>query len=205
MGLEAPCRARWNGAVSEGKAHLEAEDLLFRGDFRVKVALKDVKSVEARRGELHVTTAGGELRLELGNAAEQWALKIRYPRSRIDKLGVKPGMRISVLGVADPDFRKELEARTPDAGKGRLRKDSEIVFFAAEDRKSLEKLPAAVAAITQDGAIWIVYPKGRKEITQMDVMSASKAAGLVDTKICSFSPTHSALKTVIPVARRVRE
>ena len=33
-------------------------------------------------------------------------------------------------------------------------------------------------------------------------MAASKKAGLVDVKVASFSPTHTALKLVIPVSRR---
>jgi len=40
-------------------------------------------------------------------------------------------------------------------------------------------------------------------ITQSHVMAAGKAVGLVDTKTVSFSVTHTALKWVIPVARRV--
>ncbi len=33
-------------------------------------------------------------------------------------------------------------------------------------------------------------------------MAAAKKAGLVDVKVVSFSATHTALKLVIPVARR---
>ena len=35
-------------------------------------------------------------------------------RSRIDKLGVKPGAKIAIVGVDDPDFLKELRQRTSD-------------------------------------------------------------------------------------------
>ncbi len=49
---------------------------------------------------------------------------------------------------------------------------------------------------------WIVYPKGVKSITEAEVMKAGKAAGLVDTKVASFSSTHTALKMVIPVSKR---
>ncbi len=33
-------------------------------------------------------------------------------------------------------------------------------------------------------------------------MDAGKAAGLVDVKVVSFSPTHTAEKFVIPIAKR---
>jgi hypothetical protein len=52
------------------------------------------------------------------------------------------------------------------------------------------------------GALWVVRPKGRREITESDVMAAGKAAGLVDVKVVSFSDTHTAEKFVIPVAQR---
>ena len=35
-------------------------------------------------------------------------------RSRLDKLGVKDGMRIALLGVEDPTILRELRTRTKD-------------------------------------------------------------------------------------------
>jgi hypothetical protein len=51
-------------------------------------------------------------------------------------------------------------------------------------------------------ALWIVYPKGRTEITERDVLKAGRAAALKDVKVVGFSATHSALKFVIPVSQR---
>lgn len=36
----------------------------------------------------------------------------------------------------------------------------------------------------------------------MDVLQAGRQAGLTDTKVARFSGTHTALKFVIPLARR---
>ncbi|MBI5766694.1 MAG: hypothetical protein HZA93_02795 [Verrucomicrobia bacterium] len=38
--------------------------------------------------------------------------------------------------------------------------------------------------------------------SDVDVMRAAKAAGLIDNKVCGFSATHTALKLVIPPAAR---
>ena len=78
----------------------------------------------------------------------------------------------------------------------------ELIFFAAESRGALKKLKALERAMQRAGALWVVYPKGVKHITQLDVMAAAKAAGLVDVKVVSFSATHTALKLMIPLARR---
>ena len=64
------------------------------------------------------------------------------------------------------------------------------------------RLHALREALADSGAVWVVRPKGRSEITQAAVMAAGKAAGLVDVKVVKFSETHTAEKFVIPVARR---
>ena len=61
---------------------------------------------------------------------------------------------------------------------------------------------ALQASLKSNGAIWVVYPKGQKHITEAGVLAAGKQADLVDVKVASFSPTHTALKFVIPVDRR---
>ena len=44
--------------------------------------------------------------------------------------------------------------------------------------------------------LWIVYPKGRKEITEAQVFAHGKGIGLVDVKVCKFSDELTALKFV---------
>jgi len=48
----------------------------------------------------------------------------------------------------------------------------------------------------------VIYPKGMKQITEVDVISAGRATGLKDVKVVGFSATHTALKFVIPVEKR---
>jgi len=51
-------------------------------------------------------------------------------------------------------------------------------------------------------ALWIVYPKGQKQITENDVLAAGRKCGLKDVKVVGFSTTHTALKFVIPLSDR---
>ena len=60
------------------------------------------------------------------------------------------------------------------------------------------------AALQPAGSLWVIRPKGRPEIPERAVMAAGKAAGLVDVKVVSFSPTHTAEKFVIPLKDRGR-
>ena len=123
-------------------------------------------------------------------------------RSRLDKLGVKPGMRVAVIGVAERDFVPELKERTADVAKDRPRQDTEMVFFGVASAAALKRLATLERAIRRDGAIWVLWPKGQPHIKEDTIRAAAIANGLVDVKVIAFSERLSGLKLVIPVARR---
>ena len=123
-------------------------------------------------------------------------------RSRLDKLGVKPGMRVALVGLDDTAFRRELRKRTNDIAEGTPRKDTEMILFAVDGPAPLKRLATLQRAIKRDGAIWVVWPKGQAHIKEDMIRNAAIAQGLVDIKVIAFSETLSGLKLVIPVARR---
>src|SRR5581483_9824201 len=112
MGREAECTVRWGKQSSAGKALLETKELIFRGSFSLKLAFDDIRTVRADKGDLRVRTAQGEAIFKLGAQAEAWAAKIKSPPSRLDKLGVKPGMQVLLIGTIDSAFVDELGTRT---------------------------------------------------------------------------------------------
>src|SRR6185295_4618264 len=118
------------------------------------------------------------------------------------KLGVKPGARVAVVGEFPPDFLKDLLGRTKEVARGRPKKDTDLVFVAMADLKDLGRLKALRATLKPEGAIWVVWPKGRKAFREDDVRAAGPGTGLVDVKVVSFSDTLSGLKMVIPVVLR---
>ncbi len=123
----------------------------------------------------------------------------------LDKLGVKPGARVAILGVDDPAFRAQLADRTHDITHGDPLPATDLVFLAADSLAELGRLGPLQTAIKPDGAIWVVSRKGRAAtIRDVDVIGAAIAAGLVDNKVVSFSETHTALRIVIPRVRRPR-
>jgi len=58
MGQEAVCTARFGAKISRGKALLESEALIFRGDFRLAIPFGAIESVSAAKGLLHVEFSG---------------------------------------------------------------------------------------------------------------------------------------------------
>jgi len=79
------------------------------------------------------------------------------------------------------------------------------VLFGADSLDQLGALEALATRIRPNGGIWIVSRKGAaRTIRDVDVIDASISAGLIDNKVVSFSATHTALRAVIPVAKRPR-
>jgi hypothetical protein len=203
MGQEKTCKLRFGRKLTEGKALLESEELIFRGkDLRLKIPFRQMSSVEAKDGWLRLNFSEGAAAFELGGHAAKWAEKIRNPKSLIDKLGVKPEHRVSVLGVRGEEFRRDLQSRTRDVSDDKVAPDSDIIFLGADTTQDLDRMCALWPSLKPNGAIWVIYPKGQKHITEGGVFGAGKQAGLVDIKVASFSPTHTALKFVIPLDRR---
>lgn len=119
----------------------------------------------------------------------------------MDKLGVKPRARVSVVGIEDDPFVGELRHRGADVSL-RRRRGSDLVFMGVETIGDLARLNDVEPYLKRDGAVWVSFPRGRKELREIDVIEAGVGAGLVDNKVVRFSDTHTALRFVIPVARR---
>jgi hypothetical protein len=193
VGNEVKCTARFGKQSSAGKALLETSEVLFRGEFRLKIPFATIKSAKAVDGELHLQTSDGLAVFEIGPAAEKWREKILHP---------KPGAKVSLLGSFDAEFLDELESQAVAVTKNKVAADSDTIFFAAGSLKELSVVAKIAKSLKGAGSLWIVYPKGQKAITENDVIAAGRKTGLKDVKVVGFSSTHTALKFVIPVDKR---
>jgi hypothetical protein len=202
MGRELQCTVRYAGKRSVGKALLETNEILFRGEPRLKIPLASIKSVVAKDGELHLTWPDNSAVFELGEQAGKWAHAILHPKSVAEKLGVKPGSRISLFHLPSPELLKNTRKSTAAIADDKLLKDSDVIFYGVEATSELLRIKMLILSLASNGALWIVYPKGRKEITELQVLNASRDAGLVDIKVVSYSPTYTALKFVRPKDKR---
>jgi hypothetical protein len=202
MGNEATCKVHFDKQQSQGKALLETGEILFRGEFRLKIPFSAVKSAKVVDGELRLQTAEGLAVFHLGAAAEKWRDKILHPKSRIEKLGVKPGAGVTLLGEFEPEFLREVTGLTKNIKRETVSADSEWIFFAADSKADFAALPKIAKTMQSAAALWIVYPKGQKHITENDVLAAGRKTGLKDVKVVGFSSTRTALKFVIPLAQR---
>jgi hypothetical protein len=114
-------------------------------------------------------------------------------RSLADKLGVKPDIRVALDGIDDAQLRRDIVARGAE-----LTSDSaDILLLGVSEGEALaRRISAAWPRVAPGGALWIVYPKGIRVITEAQVLAAGRAAGLLDVKVARFSDTHTALRFV---------
>lgn len=125
-----------------------------------------------------------------------------YTRSRTEKLGVKPGSRVALVGLDDGPFEAELRAAGAKVAPRRGPGPYDIVIVRLDRLSDLPSLVDARERIVSNGMVWAIWPKGRKEFREDDIRHFGPTAGLVDVKVMSFSDELSGLKLVIPLARR---
>jgi hypothetical protein len=202
MGREIQCTVRLAGKKVQGKALLETSEIIFRGDLRLKIPFATLESVTARNGELHLKWPEHTAIFELGDEAEKWAHRILHPKTTAEKLGLKPGLKISALRIPHDEFLRDARNTAAGFSESRPLRNSDMIFFGAGAAADLARITTLLPWLASSGALWIVYPKGRKEITELQVLNAGRAAGLVDIKVVGFSVTHTALKFVRPKDRR---
>lgn len=138
-----------------------------------------------------------------------------YTTPLLDKLGVRPGMRVAIVGrLEDEDeplederpFADRLSDRTADISTGEPSPDTDLVFLAADSAEELAALGGLRDRIRPNGAIWVVSRKGKAAtVRDVEVIAAAREHGLVDNKVVAFSTRRTALRLVIPVALRPRD
>jgi len=133
-----------------------------------------------------------------------------YTTPLLDKLGIRPGMRVAIVGDLDadeeaPGFRAMLADRTSDVTDGRPKPDTDIVLLLADSIRELAVLPDLRRQLRPNGAIWVVSRKGKAStLRDVEVIAAAREHDLVDNKVVAFSAARTSIRLVIPVALRPR-
>ena len=202
MGLETVCTVLFDQEAYEPRVLLETDALVFRGALKKTIPFREMSGVRAEEESLTFLYRGARIEARVGPKAAVWADKILHPKSLIDKLGVKADEEVSLIAVTDGTFREKLGEKTSQILEGIPETPVPWILFQVDTAGDLERLPELRQRITENGAIWIIHPKGRQDLKDLDVFAAAKSAGLVDVKVAAFSPAYSAIKLVIPRAQR---
>ena len=212
MGYETKCKVRvddGSGTIRQADAAtvlLETDDLIVRGDARVKVPRASITKVASRAGVVTIISPAATISLTLGEeAAAKWRKKLEEPpKQLIDKLDVKPGAKVWLWHIDDATLAAQVTARTSNASSGRSATSCNVVFVQVDSNDDLDRIDRAANAIVDDGAIWVVHPKGKNGVADTAIFGKAKALGLTYTKVARVSETLSAEKLVWPRSSRGR-
>jgi len=108
MGKEAEVSAVFPDGEDLGRLQLEGARLVFRGAARRVYEGEALVGIAAQGGEL-ILSDGARFRLGEKQAAA-WLDAVLNPKTRLDKLGVKPGMSVAIRNVDDDALAGELAA-----------------------------------------------------------------------------------------------
>lgn len=128
-------------------------------------------------------------------------------RDVLDKLGIKPGYAVAFAHEAreiDPDLRQRITERT---GRPPATEDEVLdIVLAAVDETSdtIAVLRKWRARLAPNGGIWLLTAKRGQPgyVDQRELIDAGQQAEVVDNKVCSVSPTMSAMRFVIRIKDR---
>ena len=124
----------------------------------------------------------------------------------VDKLGIKPGYAVALIGLADGELRQRVLERTGRAPAAADEAPDVVLVWADAATDAVATLEDWKARIEPSGGIWLLTPKRSQPgyVDQIDLIEAGKLAGVVDNKICSVSDTTSGIRFVIRKADRPR-
>jgi hypothetical protein len=195
MGRHVRCRVRNAGKEAEATSLLETDEVIVRSPFRLTIPRTDITASRVEQDWLEIEHPGGRVALELGSReAEKWAHDLAHPKTLADKLGIKAGQRVKLVGELDREL----------LGAGTLVESGEadVVFLRIDDPADLDRLRELRGQIAPDGAIWAIRPKGRKDLTEAMVLAAGRDAGLTDVKTARVSDALTGERFVIPRDQR---
>ncbi len=120
-------------------------------------------------------------------------------RSAVQKLGVRPGDRVEVVGDVGPGLRRDVKEV---AGRGLVRSgelDGAIVMVESlDDAESV--FDAYRPRLRPDGYLWLItWKRGHDAyINQMHLVPGAKKRALIDNKTCSIDDERSGIRFVVP-------
>jgi len=128
-------------------------------------------------------------------------------KSLVEKLGIKEGFKIVINNP--PENYNDLLGKLPK----NVRLDNvpegpaDLIHLFTRSKDELEvKFPSIKKELSEDGILWISWPKGSSkleiDLSENMVREIGLRNGLVDTKVCATDECWSGLKFVYRLRKR---
>jgi len=190
MGRERECEASFGDESGRVVAHIDADNIVLRGDFSAKVPLASLKSLSVNGEQLLGSTERGALTLLLGEKeARAWLLRIKDPPSLSSKLGIEAGSPVHVAEDHPVPIAvlKEAGARLVSP------EDAKLIFLVVESQAHLEALGRLAAARPPSAQIWVLRLRGKHaSIKEAPIMECMRRHGMAPSKTAAWSDRYAA-------------
>ena len=129
-------------------------------------------------------------------------------RSLVQKLGIKPGMKLAFFDPPE-SYLKALDELPEDVRFTQSSDESvDIIHFFVTDRAHLARqFSSLVFMLAPSGMLWISWPKGSSgvatDLSENSIREIGLAHGLVDIKVIAVDEVWSGLKFVYRIADRI--
>ena len=126
------------------------------------------------------------------------------------RLGIKPGMVVQELGW-DEDADEDLRDSVIELSGGEMvDEDSDevadvvLLWWREEDGDLIDALVDSLAALADDGVVWLLTPKSGRpgHVEPGEVTEAAPTAGLQQTSSISAAKEWAGIRLVTPKAAR---
>jgi hypothetical protein len=123
---------------------------------------------------------------------------------RLKKLGIKPGLRLLVVGAAVWEFAEPLTGVEPvEPGP------TDIALVFVRSANLLDEMPTWGEWIFPAGSLWVAWPrKAAGHVSDVDenaIRGAALELGMVDVKVAAIDTDWSGLKIMWRKENRVRK
>jgi Protein of unknown function (DUF3052) len=124
-------------------------------------------------------------------------------RTAVQKLGVKPGHRVEIVGDVGPGLRRDVK----EACERGLVKSGELdgaIVLVESQEEAEEVFDRYRPRLRDTGYLWMITRKRGHEryINQMLLVPGAKRRGLIDNKTCSIDDERSGIRFVVPRSLR---
>jgi len=197
VAFTAACEWTRGGVTSSVRAGLGRYAITFGSDAEGRLPYSDIVEVWQYGTFIHIRFPGGEARLDMEDKrrARRFARKMEDAPSPLEVLGAKPGDALAVVGLPEAwvvRLLRRRRIRAVEAPPGPL----DMMVVGVSDERSLATLGSLLPLVRTGGTVWVVYPRGHREISTDAVAEAGRYFDLQGELELQVSSRHSALKLV---------
>ncbi|MES2155288.1 MAG: hypothetical protein V4510_09160 [bacterium] len=200
-------RTEWThgGTTESVHATLGRYAITFSPGAEGRLPYTDVTEVWQYGSYIHIRFPDGEAKMDMQEQrrARRFARKMEDAPSPLEVLGARQGDAVAVVGLPDAWVYRLLRRRRLQEAV-RAPAGVDMLVVGVSDERSLASIGACLATLKSGGTLWVVYPRGHREIGTEAVAKAGLYFDLDGELELQVSSRHAALKLVprppVPVA-----